>query len=154
VAPTYQGGSVLTSVDVVAVFAGGNTASGTSQNWHSLVDGSILSEVCLLDGFLGDLTDSAYVDGLGQEYSNGGGSPAIYRGTFIGSFFETLPGTVSNNVSDDINIQKMLGSAIDNNQLPFPGPGTVYFVFTQFDIRWRGQGLLGLSRSLSIPKRK
>ena len=135
-APRYNGGPILTNVEAVAVFAGAN--SGTDQyNWHSPGDGSILPEVCLLDRFLFDITDSPYVDKLASEYSERDGAPPIFRGSFLGSYFTMIPGIAP--IIDDANIRVMLDTAVTGLHIPVPDKNTVYFVFTQIDVRWRGK---------------
>jgi hypothetical protein len=72
----YSGGPILSNVKVVAIFAGSNSTV-TTWDWHSLVDGSLLPVVSVLDRFLADIVDSSYVDKLSAEYSHRDGAPAL-----------------------------------------------------------------------------
>lgn len=136
--PVYQGGPLLSSVEAIAIFATVDHGQGNIENWHSLVDNSVLPEVCFLDAFLYDITDSAYLDLLSKEYSVQGGQ-TIQRGQFLGSFFVAVPGVVASTIVDDADIRRMLEAATTSGPVPRATPNSCYFVFTQNDVKWQGK---------------
>ena len=78
----------------------------------------VLQEVCLLDRFLFDITDSPLSDELASEYSERDGAPPIFRGSFLGSYFTIIPGIAP--IIDDADLV-MLGTRRQRARHPCPG---------------------------------
>jgi hypothetical protein len=113
---TYNNWPLIQNVQVETVYYG--------PGWAS--DANLQQEANGLDQFFGNITNSSYMDMLG-EYSAGGYT--IGRGQFIGR--DTYTGGVPSLVDDATHIQALLNYEIYNGNVPAPtsNPNLVYFVF-------------------------
>ena len=111
----YQGGPLLTSVQVFTVF------------WGTAWTGAQSQVMTQLNAFFDYILTSPLIDQLG-EYSTG--SYKIGHGKHIGSTTITKP-ALHHTVSDSA-IRHMLQQEISTNAaFPHPGPNTLYFVYLQ-----------------------
>jgi MYXO-CTERM domain-containing protein len=118
----YQGGPVVSKVIVIPVF------------WTGSVDPTVTAWA---EGYLSTLTNSAYLDLLG-EYSttgqNGGTNQTIVRGT-AGPAKTITPTTATGTTIDDSQIGPEITAQIQSGGLPAPvldatgNPNTIYEIF-------------------------
>ena len=107
-----HGGPVLRHVQVEAVFVG--------SAWQT--DPTLSQEMGNLQGFLGDITNSTYMDQLTHAGYHVG------RGSLVGSVIEplSLPGGL-----DERAIHGILRSAIADGSLPPRDANRLYFIFVE-----------------------
>jgi hypothetical protein len=120
-AVTYHSGPVLRNVEVEPVFYG--------QYWNSLAGQQQASD---LDNFLSYLTNSSYMDMLG-EYG-------VARGELVNHGI--VAGTATSAASvDDTTLQQTLDNDIADGLLPPPDTNRLYIVFTapNVDVTQGGQ---------------
>lgn len=124
---TYQGGPLIDSVAIDAVFLG--TA------WTS--DPSLEQNATRLKQFFSYVTESSYLDMLSQYSTSQGGQ--IGRGTLEGSW--TLPqDDWTASVIHDQTIRDLLDSEIAGGVLPQPNGNRLVFVFTPPNVNVQSGG--------------
>jgi hypothetical protein len=111
---TYWGGAVMPHVEVQALYDGADWANNSA----------LVSQKNYLDGFLGNIVNSSYMDML----SNAG--YGVGRGSASPGFVLPAPINKAQPV-DDSNLRALLQASINLGQLQAPDPNRLYVIFVE-----------------------
>jgi len=124
VAPTvaiaYQGGPIIPQAQVETVYFG--------QAWGTAAQ---QQQVNQLDTYMSSITNSPYVDGLGEYYDTlgpGGSRRYVSRGTFLDHDI-VAAGPAAGATVTEAAIQNMLAAEVNANRLKAPDGNHLYFVY-------------------------
>lgn len=118
---SYQGGPLINNVSVETIFLG--------QAWAS--DSSLQQEAGQLDQFFAYITNSSYMDLLGQYSTPQAG--AIGRGSYAGEF-DIAQNVWRRSTVSDTTIQNTLDSEITSGAISIPDANRLLVVFTPPDV--------------------
>lgn len=134
---TYQGGPLIDHAAVEAIYLG--------QAWTS--DAALAQNADRLDQFLGNLTQSTFMDMLAEYGTSQGG--AIGRGQFTGRL-NVAQDDWTGGVLTDATIQHRLNSEIVSRAIPAPNGNQLLMVFTPPNVSITQGGLSSDGRPLGF----